>query len=490
MFFKNSGKKPCEEAENIVRYVENHLAGKDVQAPVVQYPLHTKVLSTFNLLLENEGIMSKAAKQILDILSDLSSFDVGMNHISHQLMDFAEEMDSLSQSNLAIVQQTTASMNQVNHSIDITSETLNNLAEESGMLAQKNDESISLLMEVQKLKENVVQNTGTMSINIQQLIELATEVGKIVDSVKLIADQTNLLALNAAIEAARAGENGRGFAVVAQEIRKLADDTKKNLEGMQQFVNSIYTAAQNGKESLDKTLNSTEQMSEKIETVSETVARNVEMLKSVITNVEEINASMQEIRTAADEINQAMESSSSDAERLSQMTQSIHNEATQSVEFAKKISILDNRLSEIVTKMFDGLNSSIHAVTNEELLEVIKKAREAHRKWLEGLKKILVEMRSYPLQTNSRKCAFGHFYHAIKINHPEIIEEWRKIDAIHHEFHNMGDKVISAVKRNQKNEAHDFYNKALDLSKQMLTVLEEVEKKIEKMNQAGIKAIG
>ena len=60
-----------------------------------------------------------------------------------------------------------------------------------------------------------------------------------------IAEQTNLLSLNASIEAARAGEQGRGFSVVAEEIHKLADESIKAGEQINQIISEINDSTQN-----------------------------------------------------------------------------------------------------------------------------------------------------------------------------------------------------------------------------------------------------
>ena len=73
----------------------------------------------------------------------------------------------------------------------------------------------------------VMESNNEVNSTLAKLLDNLKEIGNIVEVIEQIADQTNLLALNASIEAARAGEAGRGFAVVSEEIRKLADNTKK-----------------------------------------------------------------------------------------------------------------------------------------------------------------------------------------------------------------------------------------------------------------------
>ena len=484
--FRKKSHSYCNEAEKILAYVEGKLQGKQVVKPEIEYPLHQKVLNNFEKLLTNEEKMANSAKEILEIVSSLSTFDVGMQHISYELLDFAGKISTLSESSLAIVQQTTASMQEVNSSIGETASTLNHLTERSVELTEKNNESVNLLQEMQVLKENVERDTQTMNDKIEQLVELAIEVGKIVESVQNIAEQTNLLALNAAIEAARAGEHGRGFAVVADEVRKLADDTRKNLVGMENFVNSIRTASQEGKESLERTMESTGQMSEKIELVSTTIGRNVEMLNSVVYDVEKINTSIKGINIAANEISKAMDASSADAEKLTIMTQSIHQEAAQSVDYARQIAEIDDRLSGLVGDMLEALKGGINAITNQELLDVIENAMIAHKNWVQGLKRIVEEMRVYPIQTNSHKCAFGHFYHAIRIDNPEIAEDWNLIDNIHDQFHLTGDRVIEAVKQDDPQAAAQIYEEAIALSSQLLNLMDKVASKVRELTEKGI----
>lgn len=440
-----------------------------------------------NRLVQNEKRMSEAAKQILDIVTSISSFDVEMSFISKELLRFSKELATLSESNLAIVEETTASMNEVNATIEHTANTLNELSEESAALAAQNDQSKELLDEVSSLKENVIEDTHDMNEKISELVNLADEVEKIVISVQGIANQTNLLALNAAIEAARAGEHGKGFAVVADEVRKLADDTKQNLSGMQKFVAEIHTAAEGGKESMERTLASTSQMGSKIDAISHTVGNNISMLNGVIDSVDDIHKSMKDIKQAANEINHAMDISSQNAESLTKMTQLLHRDADTSVTFAKHIATIDERLTAVNSALYEGLRNGEHATSNEEICNVIEKAKTAHANWMTKLQQMVDSMTVVPLQTNSGKCEFGHFYDVLSIEHPSIVSEWKQIAPLHKELHTSGEQAIAAILAERPEDAKKYLAKADTASNQIMNLLTSVKQKIEDLSSRNLK---
>ena len=81
----------------------------------------------------------------------------------------------------------------------------------------------------------------------ESIISLENGMKEVSDFAKTIAGitkQTNLLALNASIEAARAGEMGKGFSVVAEEVRVLADDSKKASDAITDIIHKIFSLLQ------------------------------------------------------------------------------------------------------------------------------------------------------------------------------------------------------------------------------------------------------
>ncbi len=108
---------------------------------------------------------------------------------------------------------------------------------------------------IKKLVENMEGIRGSANItaeSISILTQRAEEIGRTLNVITDIASQTNLLALNAAIEAARAGDAGRGFAVVAEEIRKLAEDSRRSAVDIEKIIGDVQKDTQSASKAIEK----------------------------------------------------------------------------------------------------------------------------------------------------------------------------------------------------------------------------------------------
>ncbi|MGX8794884.1 methyl-accepting chemotaxis protein [Fusibacter sp. JL298sf-3] len=478
--------KTCKETHGIFEYVESKFDGREAVEPKLDYHVHARFFDYFKKLFNSEEKMNASSKELLSAVTALSNFDVEIEHSASTLTTFSRELTDLSESNLAIVEETTASMNTVRDTIQTTSETLNTLSSDAQSLVEKNDASIRDIEAINVLRETVMQKAEDMNDKMQQLFELTSKIDAIVEGVSLIANQTNLLALNASIEAARAGEHGKGFAVVASEIRKLSEDTKEHLESMRGFLVEVKTATGDGSVSVEDTITSTTEMSHMVEGITSTIVENVTLLNNTVDNISEITGEMNSISIAADEINRAMESSSRDAERLSEMTYTIVNSAEESYQQSQKIAEIDNQLAKILKTQMQAINTSAHRISNSELIDGILAAKTAHKHWLKKLEEMVDAQTEAPLQINPDKCAFGHFYNALDLRGTVIEEPWGKVDALHRTFHGLGDRAKHAVRAGDSRGAKASLDEAKALSQELFKLLDTCLEKVKSEKELSI----
>lgn len=145
---------------------------------------------------------------------------------------------------------------------------------------------------VQGSVDELSDHAGTTLNNFAEIIEVidafqqlaaavagkADNLSPIVKTISKIAGETNMLALNAAIEAAHAGENGRGFAVVANEVKKLAESTKQELNKVQPVVAEMIELADTQISELARI----KQKSQEANVVINTMKASVTMMNSIM----------------------------------------------------------------------------------------------------------------------------------------------------------------------------------------------------------------
>ncbi|MEG3991020.1 methyl-accepting chemotaxis protein [Microcoleus sp. S28C3] len=160
-----------------------------------------------------------------------------------------------------------------------------NQAEDGNKVVEKSLEGMS------ELREKV----ATIAAQIMRLSEQTTQIGSITGTVTDLANQTNMLALNASVEAVRAGEHGKGFGVVANEIRRLADQSKKSAEkintiitDIQNAINSTVIATDEGtktvKEGIKLSQDTAQAFKEVTQSINNIVLKNQEMTITAINN--------------------------------------------------------------------------------------------------------------------------------------------------------------------------------------------------------------
>lgn len=169
------------------------------------------------------------------------------------------------------------------------------------------DKLVGSINEIKNAFDVVVNKVNNLTLSVK-------EISNITNVINTISEQTNLLALNAAIEAARAGEAGRGFAVVADEVRKLAEESKKSTSEIVQLIGSIQSDTK-------EVINTSSEVSKFISEQTSIVENSVITFRDILDSVERVVPLVSKTYQEMDEMEKAKEYVLAKIENVSAVTE-------------------------------------------------------------------------------------------------------------------------------------------------------------------------
>ncbi|MFC9541011.1 methyl-accepting chemotaxis protein [Lysinibacillus sp. NPDC056959] len=347
--------KPLQQLENSASRVAEGKIGQDVEMPKTSDEIRSVAEAFQQMVLNLRGMVESidsnfqqtnqsiiqlsdeaaiATKKAENIASTVKHISSGAETSATAVQDTAEAIEDVRALATEVNSRAEASATQskeILHNLTTTTNAIETLVNSIQQIAAGNNEALE---------------------SIHLLEENAGQVERIISLVGDIAAQTNLLALNASIEAARAGDHGKGFAVVAEEVRGLADESAKAVQGITTLIQSMQqnvevvvkqmnqqvafatkeaarvsettTAVEGMSSSVHEMATAIVEISSLIEQQMHNIETTAHQSQEVAAIAEETSASAQEVRSAAEEQAYAIEQVEKLAEGLKKQSEELH----------------------------------------------------------------------------------------------------------------------------------------------------------------------
>ena len=278
-------------------------------------------------ILSTADTVSKGTDAVAEIVNNLRE---SSNIVYNSLQEIATGTQMTAEN----VQQQTVMTQQIQEAIGAARELSQETVKQNS--AGRVEENLGVMEQMKRQAEKINGKNTEASESMRKLQEKTKEVQDITGVIFSISKQTNLLALNASIESARAGEAGKSFAVVAEQIRELAEQTRKSTEDIARIIGELRDNAGEAAENVEASVRSAEQQKQLIDDASKSfaqISRDMGMLSgnvdeadqkisalassndTIVENISQLSATSEEITANSQEATGISRENSADADR-------------------------------------------------------------------------------------------------------------------------------------------------------------------------------
>jgi len=232
--------------------------------------------------------------------------------ITNQVQKAVNDQAITSSEQAGSVAETSTSLEEIRETAGHTRERAKDLSRVAKQSLSEGEAGTTEMIESVVAVEAIREKVGIIAENMMTLSEQNRKVGEITTAVNNLAQQSKMLAVNASIEAAKAGEAGKGFAVVAEEMGNLALQSEEATVQVRGVLDQIgaatekaVLATEEGTKQVDLGTTLIQSAGERIKNLNRVIGDTTTETSRIVESINQQSGGISQVALAMREINKA-----------------------------------------------------------------------------------------------------------------------------------------------------------------------------------------